>query len=121
MTDTRLMLSLPADQEVGVPADFVSVWHGPNGFVLDFIAVKQPPRPETDPAGNPTGQNLLEARVASRVRIPPEQVFPLIAALQTQANQWMQETGRVEPPDAWFPPPSTNSPDGGHPIPPAAE
>ena len=45
----------------------------------------------------------MPARVAARVRIPAEQVFQIIAALQQQADQWLEETGRSEPPEAWLP------------------
>lgn len=101
---TTLSISLGPDQEVGVFADFASLWHAPNTFVLDFIAIKQPEHPMLDANGNPTGANVLETRVASRVRLAPEQVFPLIAALQQQADEWMRETGRSTAPEGWFPP-----------------
>jgi hypothetical protein len=35
------------------------------------------------------------------VRIPPEQIFPLIAILQQQGSQWLAEQGRSEPPADW--------------------
>jgi hypothetical protein len=35
------------------------------------------------------------------VRIPSEQIFPLIQALQAQGNQWLAESGREEPPADW--------------------
>lgn len=96
-------INLPTEQEVGTHADFVSIWHTPSTFVLDFVAVKQPPHPakaaQTDAA---QGRPVLEATVASRVRIPSEQIFPLIEALQKQGQAWLRETGRTEPPSSWF-------------------
>ena len=41
----------------------------------------------------------MPARVVSRVRIPPEQVFELAKALTQQLEFWEQETGRRPPPD----------------------
>jgi len=41
--------------------------------------------------------------VAARVRIPPEQIFPLIEALTQQGQRWLHETGRSEPPQNWAP------------------
>src|SRR6195952_5564941 len=96
----QFVVDLPAEMEVGVVADFASVWHTPTTFVLDFLAVKAPQHPAIDPA---TGEAhpetpVIEARVGARVRIPSEQIFPLIAALQEQGDQWLAESGRSEPP-----------------------
>lgn len=95
-------VSLPPEQEVGVFADFANIWHTPNTFVLDFLAVKRPAHASADAASQPP-HAVLESRVAARVRIPPEQIFMLIKALQAQGDQWLAETGRVEPPEAWAP------------------
>lgn len=95
----QLAMQLPPDTEVGVFADFASVWHTPNTFVLDFLSVKMPARPGADGAVGP----VIDAKVAARVRIPSEQIFPLIQALQTQGNQWLAETGRHSPPENWVP------------------
>ncbi|MCU1551525.1 MAG: hypothetical protein JWR36_2085 [Glaciihabitans sp.] len=99
----QFQVNLPPEQEIGVFADFASVWHTPATFVLDFLAATAPQHPSVDPA---TGQlhpeaSVLEARVGARVRIPSEQIFPLIAALQEQGNQWLAESGRSEPPADW--------------------
>jgi hypothetical protein len=99
----QFQVSLPPEQELGVFADFASVWHTPTTFVLDFLAVKGPQHPSLDPT---TGQlhpeaPVLEARVGARVRIPSEQIFPLIQALQQQGDQWLAESGRSEPPEDW--------------------
>ena len=99
----RLALTLPPEQEVGVFADFANLWHTPSTFVLDFLAVTQAPMPQTDEQGASVGA-VLPARVAARVRIPSEQIFPIIQALQAQADQWLAETGRTEPPDSPFSP-----------------
>ena len=38
----QFQITLPPEQELGVFADFASVWHTPNTFVIDFLAVKSP-------------------------------------------------------------------------------
>lgn len=97
-----IAVNVPSEQEVGVFADFAGIWHTPNTFVLDFLSLTSPaPQQQLDGAGAVVG--AMPARVASRVRIPAEQVFQIIAALQQQADQWLEETGRSEPPDAWMP------------------
>jgi hypothetical protein len=97
-TQPQLAMQLPPETEVGVFADFASVWHTPNTFVLDFLSVKMPAR-----AGDSPEAPVIDAKVAARVRIPSEQIFPLIQALQTQGNQWLAETGRHAPPENWVP------------------
>ena len=94
------MIQLAPDQELGQFADFASVWRTPNTFVIDFIVVKQPAHPAQLPDGTQV-PSLVEARIGSRVRIPPEQVFLLADALRTQAQQWLEEQGRSEPPESW--------------------
>jgi Protein of unknown function (DUF3467) len=98
----QIAMQLPSDMEVGVFADFANIWHTPSTFVLDFLATKMPPHPAFDAHGAPVaGVPVLDAKVAARVRIPSEQIFPLIQALQTQGNAWLEETGRGEPPANW--------------------
>ena len=93
-------IDLPPEVIPGHYADFANVWHTPNVFVMDFVTLAQPPRDSTDPeTGAP--QLVVPARVVSRTRIPPEQVFELAKALTQQLEFWEQETGRrspVEPP-----------------------
>lgn len=98
----QFQVTLPPEQELGVFADFASVWHTPTTFVLDFLAVKGPQHPSVDPGGQLHPESpVLEARVGARVRIPSEQIFPLIEALRQQGEQWLAESGRSEPPTDW--------------------
>lgn len=101
----QLDARLPSEMEAGAFADFAGVWHTPASFVIDFLAATQPPKQDVGGDGTPTGIAVLPARVVSRVRIPPEQVVPLINALQEQLTQWLSSTGRSEPPEAWMPRP----------------
>ncbi|HZZ96479.1 MAG TPA: DUF3467 domain-containing protein [Jatrophihabitantaceae bacterium] len=88
---TRINMNLPPEQEAGNYANFAGVWHGADGFVLDFAVVTQPPQPADDV----TGQQLTEinARVVSRVRIPTSQAWELMRALNEQLTQWENEHG----------------------------
>lgn len=77
----------------GTFADFASIWHTPNVFVMDFVALAQPPQPQDDPeTGKP--RVLIPGQIVSRIRIPPEQVFEMAKALTQQLEAWEQETGR---------------------------
>jgi hypothetical protein len=86
-------IDLPPEQIPGHFADFANVWHTPTTFIMDFVTVAQPPREGTNPdTGDPVA--IVPARVVSRIRIPPEQVFELAKALTQQLEFWEQETGR---------------------------
>lgn len=86
-------IDLPPEHIGGAYADFANVWHTPTVFVMDFLTLAQPPRDQVDPE---TGERhtIVPARVVSRIRIPPEQVFELAKALTQQLEFWEQETGR---------------------------
>lgn len=90
-------IDLPPEAIDGHYADFANVWHTPNVFVMDFVALAQPPSEEID---SDTGEKItrVPARVVSRIRIPPEQVFELAKALTQQLEFWENETGRRTPP-----------------------
>jgi hypothetical protein len=75
-------IHIPEDRVEGTYADFVSVWHSKDVFVLDFAVLSQP----TTPA-------QLNSRVVSRVRIPPSQVFEIMKALEQQLTAWEKERG----------------------------
>lgn len=98
------------DVEAGVYADFVSVWHQPHLFVLDFSVHTNPPQVvEVD------GQRVVNvpARMVARVRIRPEQIWEIMKALEQQLSRWEQEQGRSpkreQPPET--PPPQEGPPD----------
>jgi Protein of unknown function (DUF3467) len=86
----HLNLNLPPEQEGGVYANIVAVWHDGDGFILDFSVIVTAPQPATN---QDTGQNvtLINAKVVSRVRIPASQAFELMKALNTQLSQWEAE------------------------------
>lgn len=105
----NISMQISPEVEVGVFADFASVWHTPNTFVLDFLSIRRPPEvPSTE--GDEQAVGELHATVGARVRIPPEQIFKIIEALQSQGQQWLTETGRSHPPESWLPGDSTEDP-----------
>jgi hypothetical protein len=84
-------IDLPPEVVAGHYADFANVWHTPAVFVMDFVTLAQPPREDTTDGERVA---VVPARVVSRIRIPPEQVFELAKALTQQLEFWEQETGR---------------------------
>jgi hypothetical protein len=101
--EVQLAIELPPELEVGVPADFANLWHSPNSFILDFVSVTRPQGPPKADERDGKQRATIEAKVAARVRIAPEQVFLLIQGLQAQADAWLKESGRAAPPDSWNP------------------
>jgi hypothetical protein len=95
----RLSLSTTPDVEAGVYADFVSVWHQPHQFILDFSVHTSPPQ-----VIEVEGKQVVNvpARMVARVRLRPEQIFEIMKALNQQLSRWEKEQGRAprteEPP-----------------------
>jgi type II secretory pathway component HofQ len=98
----QIAVNVPPEAEAGVFADLAAVWHTPNTFVLDFLSVTSPPGEQQIVPDGPVVP-VLQAKVASRVRVPAEQVFMIINALQAQADQWLEETGKSQAPEGWLP------------------
>ncbi len=89
----EFQIDLPSKMEAGVPADFASLWHTQTSFVIDFVVTKNPPSVETADDGDSV--QVVNAKVVSRIRIPPEQVFELAKALTQQLSMWEKENGKT--------------------------
>lgn len=91
--ERRIAIDTPVELETGVYANFVAIWHDSETFTLDFATVTRPPQSTED---SETGETYLHtpARVVSRVKIPPSQVFEIMKALEQQLTTWERETGR---------------------------
>lgn len=79
-------IDVPTDVEAGAYADFASIWHTNDSFILDFAVLKRPPKPETSESGERVIK--VPTRVVSRVRIPPSQVFEIMKGLEQQLSMW---------------------------------
>jgi len=88
-----IRFSVPVEIEAGVYANFVSLWHQPDSFVLDFSVFAAPPQHKEHEDGHKFFD--LPARIVSRVRIPPQQVFELMKALGTELSAWERATGKA--------------------------
>lgn len=106
--EQQFSINLPPEVAPGRYADFVSIWHTENIFVIDFVALAQPPQPSVDGA---TGkqQMLIPGQVVSRIRIPPQQVFEVAKALTQQLERWEEETGQKPPAAPFFADPDRES------------
>ncbi len=93
--ESHLEVSISEEVEAGHYANFASVWHTQDGFVLDFAVITRPPQLADDPS---SGQRFVSVptRIVSRIRLPPTQVFELMKALEQQLTAYEQETGRKQ-------------------------
>jgi hypothetical protein len=92
MSQPQMRVSMPDEQVPGVYADFVSVWHTNDVFTFDFAALTRPPSVVEGEDGKPVA--TAQAQIVARVRVPPNQVFEIMKALERQLTGWEQETGR---------------------------
>jgi hypothetical protein len=93
-------INVPPEEEAGHYADFASIWHNSETFVLDFAALTRPPQSGSDETGGPTVE--VHAKVVSRVRIPASQVWEVMKALEQHLTAWEGErklAGGGQPPD----------------------
>ena len=93
---TNLNINVPPEQLEGHYADFASVWHNNETFILDFVSMSQPPTETVDDGGTKVAQ--ISCQVVTRVRIPAEQVWEVMKALQQQLGQWELENPHRRPP-----------------------
>jgi hypothetical protein len=91
----QINFAITPEIETGVYANFASVWHQQDSFILDFAVFTRPPEFVEDGEGRKIAR--LPARVVSRVRIHPDQVFELMKALENQLSAWEFETGKRKP------------------------
>ena len=82
-------INVPPEEEAGHYADFASIWHNSETFVLDFAALTRPPQTGSDETGGPTVD--VHAKVVSRVRIPASQVWEVMKALEQHLTAWEGE------------------------------
>jgi hypothetical protein len=102
--EPRFEIEISPEIEPGVHADFASIWHTPDTFVLDFASLRRPPfLSQDDETDNEV--LILPTRIVARVKIPSSQVFELMRALEQELTAWEHETGQPPPQDPDLPNP----------------
>lgn len=86
---------VPPEQEAGVYANTVAVWHTAYDFTIDFAATQL--IQQTDPE-NPESSWIVPARVVSRIRIPPTLVFDVIRTINARMEAYEAEWGEIARP-----------------------
>jgi hypothetical protein len=98
MPDVQFQIQVPDDMQGGAYANLVSVWQSPYDFTLDFLSTLQP---GLDEAGN----TVVPARVVSRVKLPPAQIFEVMKALNAELAKYEANFGAIQAPGAAKKPP----------------
>jgi hypothetical protein len=81
------------EQEGGVYANFLVVWHSEHEFTLDFCA-RQPTRPsEEDPE-----RMVMPCLVVSRIKIPVTLIFDVVRALNENMTRYEETYGEIRRP-----------------------
>lgn len=94
-TPTAFNIDLPPEHVEGHYADFASIWHNNETFILDFVAMSTPPMPGQDEQGNPVA--VVNTRVVTRVRIPASQVWEVMKGLEAQLSAYEAENPHRKP------------------------
>ncbi len=91
----RYEFRVTADDEAGVYANLLRVWHTAHEFTLDFAATL-PTRVGRDEDGNPV--TIVPCRVTARVRMPPSVIFRVLRALNDNMTRYESRWGPIQHP-----------------------
>lgn len=83
-------IQVPPDVVNGTFADFVSVWHTPFGFTMDFAALDRP-------AEDADGKMVIPANVVARMKIPANVVFQIARAIADNVRRYEDVYGAITP------------------------
>jgi hypothetical protein len=90
-------IRVPPELEAGAYSNFLSVWHTPSEFTLDF-AVTQPV--ELVEPNNPNSSVRVPCRVVARVKIPPRLIFSILQSLNENMTKYEASFGEIVAPSA---------------------
>lgn len=94
----RFEVVAPPELEGGSYANFLSVWHTPFEFTLDFCSTL-PARPAEE------ATMVVPCRVVSRVKIPTTMIFDVLRALNENMTRYEATYGEIRRPQHQPPPP----------------
>ena len=95
-------VEVPQELEAGAYANFLTVWHTPYEFTLDFGVLQLP---QAQDAEDPESPVTVPARVVSRLKIPPSLVFRILQALNENMTNYEERFGEIPRPEEQEPGP----------------
>jgi hypothetical protein len=84
-------VQVPSELEGGVYANFLSVWHSPYEFTLDFAS--------TQPGREEEGGMTVPCRVGARVKVPVTVMFEILKALNGNMTKYEETFGEIKAPE----------------------
>jgi Protein of unknown function (DUF3467) len=99
----EINVEVPPEQEIGVYANFLSVWHSPHDFTLDFGVTLQAQLRE---GSTDERTVVLPTRIVSRVKIPLTVAQDMLKALSIQIAKFEESAGLIQKPGddrPWYP------------------
>ena len=91
-TPPPMQVIVPEDQQNGVYANGVGIWSTAHDFTLDFLSVL-PSQQAMGPDGVPV--IVGQARVVSRIKLPPGKIFELLQALNGELERYERQHGEI--------------------------
>lgn len=103
---------VPEGVEAGLYANIVSVWHTTTEFTLDFLTQT----PSLVDVEMPDGSRVARPKLLAiaRVKLPPQQIFELMKALEAQLSAFEKEQQAKKPEQPMFPPFTPDDPETGN-------
>lgn len=89
----RFAINVPATEEPGRYANFLTVWNTEHEFTIDFCAT-QVPNVEQNDDGEVIAVTI-PATVTARVKIPPSLIFDVLRALNEHMTKYEAEFGSL--------------------------
>jgi hypothetical protein len=91
----QFRIEVPDEMQAGVYSNFLSVWHGPHDFTLDFAVTGQAAPDESSMDPNAL---VVPARVVTRVRIPLTMAQDALRALAENVTRFEEAAGPIRRP-----------------------
>jgi hypothetical protein len=85
-------IQVPLELEGGTYTNFLSVWHTPFEFTLDFAVTQPGERVNPD---DPTSPIKIPCRVVARLKIPPALIFSVLQALNENMSSYEAKFGEI--------------------------
>ncbi len=88
-------IQVPSELETGVFADFLSVWHSPHDFTLDFGVTLQAEASVAEGGGQRIN---VPCRIVARVKIPLTLAQDVLRAMSENVSQYEETAGTIRRP-----------------------
>jgi hypothetical protein len=85
-------IQVPLELQAGTYTNFLSVWHTPFEFTLDFAVTQPGERVNPDDPASPI---KIPCSVVARLKIPPSLIFSVLQALNENMSNYEAKFGEI--------------------------